>query len=167
MRVALRVLGVVPIDRDEEDVHMRLSRSDRLLLDSADSCHRSVELDLAGRCDLVAAIDVASSLLEQLESERQPGRGPADLAQVELDRERQLSMERLNRRTPMIGRFGFWRSDVVGRRRSTSARPGGSRGSRRLPACAVRGRPQDRCASAPVFRRRRRSRRPAHQPCCV
>src|SRR6266566_8417707 len=69
-RVALRVAGVVPIDRHEEDVDVRFSRSDRLLLDAADPGHRSVELDLTGGCDLVAVIDVASFLLQKLERER-------------------------------------------------------------------------------------------------
>src|SRR2546429_2094315 len=96
-REALRVAGVVPIDRHEEDVDVRFSRSDRLLLDAADPGYRSVELDLTGRCDLVAVIDVASLLLQKLEREREPGRWSADLAKVELDAERQANAQGLNR----------------------------------------------------------------------
>src|SRR6516165_3897060 len=50
--------------RDEEGIHTRLARSDRLLLDPADRAHPAVEEDLSGRRDLVAAVDVPSELLK-------------------------------------------------------------------------------------------------------
>src|SRR6476661_8903901 len=97
MRVALRIARVVPIDRYQEHVDVRFSYTDRLLLDAADSGHRSVELDLTCRGDLVAVIDVASLFFQQLEREGQAGRRPAHPAEVELDRERQLNVQGLDR----------------------------------------------------------------------
>ena len=46
---------------------------------------RAVELDLARRGDVVAAVDVVPELLVDLERERQAGGRPADAAEVDLD----------------------------------------------------------------------------------
>src|SRR5579884_4359705 len=46
VRVLPRVAGVLPRG-DEEGVHTRLARADRLLLDAADRAHLPVEEDLA------------------------------------------------------------------------------------------------------------------------
>ena len=88
MRIALRIARVVPIDWHQEHVDVRFSHADRLLFDAADSGHRSVELDLARRCDLVAVIDVASLFLQQLEREREAGGGPPDVSGVDRDGDR-------------------------------------------------------------------------------
>ena len=58
---------------------------------------RAVELDLAGRRDLVAVVDVAAAPLEQLECERQAGRRASDLSEVEADVEREVDVEGLDR----------------------------------------------------------------------
>ncbi len=76
--------------RDEEDIHTRLARADRLLLDPADRADLAVEEDLAGRRDLVPAVDVPSELLEHVEREGEPGRGAADAVRVDRDADRQV-----------------------------------------------------------------------------
>ena len=105
--------GVVPILRHEEDVDIRLARPDRLLLDAADPADAAVELDLAGGSDLVAVVDVPSELLEQLEREREACGRPADVAEVEPDREREADVESLRGQDSDRGRFGSDASLVV------------------------------------------------------
>ena len=101
MRVALRVLGVVPIDGHEEGVDVCLACPDRLLLDAADARHASVELDLAGRRDLQPVVDVAAALLEELEGEREACRRAADVtSEVEVDGERQTGVDDFDRGEP-------------------------------------------------------------------
>src|SRR2546423_11405343 len=77
--------------RDEEDVHTRLARADRLLLDGANRQHAAVELELARCGDLVAAVDVVPELLRQVEREGEPGRGAADAAGVDANLDRELA----------------------------------------------------------------------------
>ena len=55
----------------------------------------AVELELARRRDLVAAVDVASELLHDLEREGEPGRGADDGAGADLHGERQLDVRAL------------------------------------------------------------------------
>ena len=97
VRVALRVARIVPICRHQEDVDVSPTGADRLLLDAADPGHPAVELNHARGCDLVAVVDVASPLLEQLEREGQTSRRTADAAEVEADRKRKVDAEGLCR----------------------------------------------------------------------
>src|SRR5438105_6570843 len=84
LRVLPRVARVLP-RRDEEGIHTRGARTDRLLLDAADRVHGAVRPDLAGRRDPVPVVDVAAELLEDLEREGEPGGGAADTVGVERD----------------------------------------------------------------------------------
>ena len=84
VRVLAGLARVLP-RRDEEGIHTRLARADRLLLDAADRADPAVEEDLAGRGDLVAAVDVAAELLQHVEREGEPGRRAADAAGVDRD----------------------------------------------------------------------------------
>src|SRR5207245_8539938 len=95
--VALRIARIVPIRGNQEDIDVSSARPDRLLLDAADPRHAPVELDHAGGRNLVTVVDVAPSLLEQLERERQSGRRTAHAAEVEADRKRKAHAERLRR----------------------------------------------------------------------
>ena len=70
-------------------------RPDHLLLHAADREHVAVELDLARRRHLEPAVDVAAQLLDDVEREREPGRGAADAGQVDLDVDRQLDVREL------------------------------------------------------------------------
>src|SRR5207248_6419893 len=81
--VAPRVPGVIP-SGDEEDVDAGAPDADRFLRGPADRRHRPVELDLSGSRDLVPAVDVATEQLGHLEREREPCRGAADLAKIDL-----------------------------------------------------------------------------------
>ena len=63
---------------------------------------RPFEEDLAGRRDLVAAVDVAAELLQDVEREREAGRRPADAARVDRDADRQLDRLAWSSRTPTI-----------------------------------------------------------------
>ena len=65
-RMLLRILGV-PAVRNHEEIHIRTSRSDRLLLDSANREHGAVERELASGRDLASVGDVASELARDLE----------------------------------------------------------------------------------------------------
>src|SRR5213596_1327402 len=53
LRIPARNLGVRP-GRREKNVHTRLARADRFLLDGADWEHRAVQCELTGGRDLVA-----------------------------------------------------------------------------------------------------------------
>ena len=55
----------------------------------------AVELDLARRRHVQTAVDVAAQLLDDVEREREPRRGPADAGQVDLRRRRQLDVGEL------------------------------------------------------------------------
>src|SRR5438067_10970796 len=68
VRVALRLRGVFP-SRHEERVDARPSNADRLLLEAADRGYGAVELELSGRGDPPAVVDVLSKLLEHVERE--------------------------------------------------------------------------------------------------
>ena len=81
-------LGCVLPSRDEEDVRAGAPGADHLLLHAADREHVAVELDLARRRHLEPAVDVAAQLLDDVEREREPRRGPADAGQVDLDVDR-------------------------------------------------------------------------------
>src|SRR5579885_3694067 len=120
VRVALRVARVLP-SRDEEGIHMRLARADRLLLDPADGADGAVREDLARRGDPVAVDDVPPELLEDVEREGEPRRGAADAARVDADRDRQPDVERgleedADDRTPRL-RVGRDRLDPPHERR--------------------------------------------------
>src|SRR6266566_1764057 len=74
---------------------MGFSRSDCLLLHAADLADRTVETERSGRGDPVSALDVPSELLQQLEGEREPGRGAADAADLHPDLQRELDRDGL------------------------------------------------------------------------
>src|SRR2546421_8477308 len=77
---------VIP-SRHKEDVHASAADPDRFLLGAADRDHGAVGLELAGRRDPVAAVDAMAELLENVESEREPGRGAADRPRVDPNRD--------------------------------------------------------------------------------
>ena len=97
VRVALRIAGIVPIGRNQEDVDVSPTRPDRLLLDAADPRHPSIKLEHAGGRHLVAVVDIAPALLEELERERQARRRTAYAPEIEADRKRKADTERLRR----------------------------------------------------------------------
>src|SRR5205085_3332366 len=74
----------------EERVDARPSNADRLLLEAADRGYGAVELELSGRGDPPAVVDVLSKLLEHVEREREPSRGAADVSGIDLYAEREL-----------------------------------------------------------------------------
>src|SRR5207248_10571234 len=82
--MAFRLTCVIPSGH-EEDVNMGVVGARDLLADPSDRPDGSVEADLAGGRHPVAVVDVAAELLHHLEREREPGRGTADLAQVDAD----------------------------------------------------------------------------------
>ena len=90
---------------DEENVHTRLARADRLLLDPADLADPAVEEDLARRRHLVAVVDVLPELLQDVEREREPCGGPADAVGVDRDLEGSRSVWFASRITPTIPRL--------------------------------------------------------------
>src|SRR5919201_2593991 len=85
-RVLPRDSEVVPA-RHKEHVHMRVARADRFLLGGADLADAAVRSDRSRGRDLVAVVDVAATLLEDLQREGQAGRRAADVSEIELDRE--------------------------------------------------------------------------------
>ena len=85
-------LGRVLPSRDEEHVGPGPLRADHLLRDASDRKHVAVELDLPGRRHLVPAVDRSAQLFDDVEREREPCRGPADAAEVDLDVDRQLDV---------------------------------------------------------------------------
>ena len=87
--IAARSCCVFP-SRDEEHVGSGRPDAVGLLLDASHRADGAVELDLAGRRDPVAAVDVVPELLEDLQREREAGRRAADVAEVDADVQRQL-----------------------------------------------------------------------------
>jgi hypothetical protein len=132
------LLGVIP-SRHQEDVGAGAPRTDHLLLDAADRSDRPVELDLARRSDLEAAVDVAAELLRDVEREREPGRWAADTAEIDVDVERAVMSRRLLDLDPTIGRPFSTGLSIV-------------------PTSTSRGRPAARDARASPSRRARASR---------
>ena len=180
LRASLRV---VP-SRHEENIHTRIARADRLLLDSADRADRAVGEDLAGRRDLVAVVDVASELLHHVEREREPGGRAADRCPASIltgngswmsgavstedadDRAARLGVRR--RRSSPARRASCGRASTVKRGDRTDLQPC-HRGedvaacwSPRLPSTATARRPAraSRLRACPA-RRRRSARRSA------
>src|SRR5207237_10252585 len=73
---------------------VRLSRTDHLLLRAADRTDRAIGTDHPGGGDLVAVVDVPTALFEDLEREGETRGRAADVAQVELDLQRNVQVER-------------------------------------------------------------------------
>src|SRR5688572_18693532 len=76
--------------RHQEDIRARTPRTDRLLLDSANSAHGAVEAKLPACGDLVTSIDVSTQFVDDVEREREPGRRSSDLAGVDANLHGQL-----------------------------------------------------------------------------
>ena len=97
---------------DEEDVGLRLPDPDRLLLRAADRADGAVELE-PRRGDDVTAIDIAPELLEDVQREREARRWAADVAEVDVDVNRQLDPRVLADPDPDEGPSGIcWIRDV-------------------------------------------------------
>ena len=96
----------VRADRNQEEIHMRSTSPDRLLLDTSDREHGTVERELARRGHAAAMGHVAAELACDLESERETGRRPADLAEVDAHVERGARiLASWSTRMPMIARL--------------------------------------------------------------
>ena len=152
---------VIP-SRDEEDVGVGAPGADHLLFDAADRGDRAVELDLARRRDAEAAVDVAAQFVDHVEGEGEPGRRPADAAEVDVDADRELDVGELldldsdDRTARLLACSRSCRP----RRPASRLRPGPV-GARSLPACASRSAGAGPRACAPASRRPRRSPRSA------
>src|SRR5580765_9043552 len=83
-------LGRVIPSGHEENADAGVANSDRLLLDASDRADAAVEVDLAGRGDPLAVVDVLAEALEHVEREGQSRRGAADVAGVDRHLARQL-----------------------------------------------------------------------------
>src|SRR6185436_14453162 len=93
VRITASLGGVIP-SGDEEDADSGVANPDRLLRDAADRPDAPVEVDLAGRRDPAAVVDVLAESLEEVESEGETRGRPADVAGVDRDLERQLDRGR-------------------------------------------------------------------------
>src|SRR3954466_3722471 len=78
VRITASLGGVIP-SGDEEDADSRVAHADRLLRDAADRADAAVEVDLAGRGDPAAVVDVLAEPREEIEREREPRGGAADV----------------------------------------------------------------------------------------
>ena len=105
------------------------------------------------------AVDVAAELLEDLERERRAGRRPADVAEIDVDLDRQIDVASCATRMPMIARFrrpAPRRSVPCAHAAALAANPSATDS----PGSTCRPRAGGRPACAPCVQRPRRSRRP-------